>query len=241
MRSHWKAMLPLLVACTLVFTAQPAFAQQAAEQESESSQSPQQVPVNPPAQAVAVARPSHNAEISFFLGGFAGADLPSLLNGTLSLGDTLNQGRAFGGRIGYYTWPFGLEGSFAYSNSGLTADVSVLDVKVRLAATAMFTEANALLLILPGPVQPFVTAGGGYHSYQLADLPLSIGKFGWNFGGGLKINVSRISVRFDVRDHLTPSISAGDLGVDEALANAVGLNNQSLHNVEVSFGLGFKF
>ncbi len=106
----------------------------------------------------------------------------------------------------------------------------------------MCFEANGMLLLIPGPVQPFLTAGGGYHSYSFADLAgLKLNKFGWNFGAGLKFNISRVSLRVDIRDHLRPDISAQDLGVDEALANIIGLNNQDLHNVELSFGLGVKF
>ena len=244
MRSYPKVGLPLFVVCALVLIAQPASAQAAAQQEATSEEAPQQNqnPVNPPAQAMAVASRSHNAEVSFFVGGLAGGDLASILSGDFSLSGTLDKGRAYGGRIGYYRWPFGVEGSFTHSNAGLQANANIANIDLTLSARVMYFEANGMLLLIPGPVQPFLTAGGGYHSYSFADLAgLELNKFGWNFGAGLKFNISRVSLRVDIRDHLMPDISAQDLGVDEALANIIGLNNQDLHNVELSFGLGVKF
>ena len=242
MRSYHKVGLPFFVVCALVLIAPPAFAQEAAPQEAQSEEAPQQSPVNPPAQAMTVASRSHNAEISFFLGGLAGGDLVSILGGDFSLSGTLDNGRADGGRIGYYRWPFGVEGSLTHSNAGLQARASIADADVTLRARALYFEANGLLLLIPGPVQPFLTAGGGYHSYAFTDLAgLEFSKFGWNFGGGLKFNISRVSLRVDLRDHLTPDVNAQDLGVDEDIANLIGLNNQDLHNVEISFGFGIKF
>ena len=242
MRSYDKVGLLLFMVCALVLIAQPVFAQEAAQQEAQAEEAPQSNPVNPPVQVMTVARRGHNAEVSFFIGGLAGGDLVSILGGDFSLSGTLDNGRAYGGRVGYYRWPFGVEGSFTHSNAGLQANASISDVDIRLSARARYFEANGLLLLIPGPVQPFLTAGGGYHSYAFTDLAgLELNKFGWNFGGGLKFNLFRVSLRIDVRDHLTPDVTAQDLGVDEALANIIGLNNQDLHNVEFSFGLGIKF
>ena len=242
MRSYRNVGLPLFVVCALVLIAPPAFAQEAAKQEAQSEEAPQQSPVNPPAQAMMVASPSHHAEISFFIGGLAGGDLVSILGGDFSLSGTLDNGRAYGGRIGYYRWPFGVEGSFTHSNAGLQASASLSDFEVTLRARVMYFEANGLLLLIPGPVQPFLTGGGGYHSYVFADVAgLEFKKFGWNFGGGVKLNISRASLRIDIRDHLTPDVSAQDMGVSETLANFIGLNNQDVHNVEISFGFGIKF
>ncbi len=239
MRRYRKFGKTLFVVCALVLMAQPAFAQEAAP----SEESPQQNVVNPPAQAMAVAPPGgHNLEASFFIGGLAGGDLVAILGGDFSLSGTLDNGRAYGARIGYYRWPFGVEGSFTHSNAGLQANASIAGVDLTLGARVRYLEANGLLLLIPGRVQPFVTGGGGYHSYVFTDVAgLELAKFGWNFGAGLKVNIARLSFRIDLRDHLTPNITAQDLGVDEALANIIGLNDQSVHNVELSFGLGIKF
>ncbi len=192
-------------------------------------------------QTLAVGAPANNAEVSFFMGGLVGGDLTTLLTDGFSLSSTLEKGRTYGGRIGYYTFPFGVEGSFAYSNSGLGITGGFDNVTIRLGARAMYAEGNLLLILIPGPVQPFITGGGGLHSYKFIDLAgIDVNKWGWNFGGGLKINIKRVSLRADVRDHLT-SITAADLNIDQQLADLLGINAQKLHNVEISFGIGFRF
>ena len=194
-----------------------------------------------PAQALSVGNPSHNTEVSFFLGGLAGGDLTTIISGDFSLAGTFQNGRAYGGRVGYYTFPLGVEGSFTHSNRGLAVTVDVSEIKVKLAARVVYMEANAILFLIPGPVQPFVTGGVGLHSYKLTDLGgRDVNKWGWNYGGGLKINISRVSLRADVRDHMT-DVDAAALGIDQELADLLGLSAQRLHNVELSFGVGFSF
>ena len=184
---------------------------------------------------------SHNAEVSFFVGGLVGGDLVSLLDDGFSLTSTLNNGRTYGGRVGYYSFPLGAEGSFAYSNSGLGLSADLDEVTVKVGARVMYLEANALLILIPGPVQPFLTAGGGLHSYEFLDLAgLGVTKWGWNFGGGLKFNIKRVSLRVDVRDHIT-QVSAADLNIDDELAELLDVGEQTLHNAEISFGIGFRF
>lgn len=226
--------------CAFVFAAQPVRAQEATPT-SPTPAAPAPAPQQPQGQTFAVGSPRNNAEVSFFVGGLVGGDFGSLLRGGFSLSNTLENGRTYGGRIGYYTFPFGVEGSFAYSNSGLGITSSLNDVTIRLGARVMYAEANVLLLLIPGPVQPFITGGGGLHSYKFVDLAgVELNRWGWNFGGGLKINIKRVSLRADVRDHLT-SISAADLNIDQQLADLLGISSQKLHNVEVSFGIGFRF
>jgi hypothetical protein len=43
-----------------------------------------------------------------------------------------------------------------------------------------------------------------------------------------------------VRDHIT-QVSAADLNIDEELAALLGASEQTLHNAEISFGVGFRF
>ena len=235
----------VVFSCAMTLGVLPALAQEPPpppQEEVAPAPVPEPEPVvERPAQALSVANPSHNTEVSFFLGGLVGGDLTSVISGDFSLAGTFQNGRTYGGRVGYYTFPFGVEGSFTHSNSGLAATVDLSEINIEFAARVVYMEANAILFLIPGPVQPFVTGGGGLHSYKLTDLGgLDINKWGWNFGGGLKINISRVSLRADVRDHMT-SVDGQALGIDEEVAELVGLRAQRLHNVEFSFGVGFSF
>jgi opacity protein-like surface antigen len=236
MPKHRAFALSIAFVSALVLAAQPALAQETTP--------PPTTPVEQqptPEQNLAVGNPNHNTEVSFFIGGLVGGDIGTLLTDGFSLSSTLENGRTYGGRVGYYTFPFGVEGSFAYSNSGLGFTAGINDIDVTLGARVMYFEANALLIIIPGPVQPFVTAGGGMHSYEFHDLAgIDVMKLGWNFGGGLKINIKRVTLRADVRDHIT-SISAADLNIDQELADLLDIGTQKLHNVEISFGFGVRF
>lgn len=147
----------------------------------------------------------------------------------------------FGLRVGNYGFPFGIEGSLIYSPSGLTG--GALNDLIQANANILYIEANALLLILPGPVQPFVTGGAGLHyfSFNIADLVnFKNSKFGWNLGGGVKINVSRVTFRVDVRDHVsTITLDDFNLGL---IGDLLGLQAESrVHNVELSVGVGIRF
>jgi opacity protein-like surface antigen len=101
-----------------------------------------------------------------------------------------------------------------------------------------------VIVILPGPVSPFVTAGLGLHylNFNVADLvSFDRSKLGYNFGGGLKVNASRVSFRLDLRDHVT-TFGFDDLGLG-IIGDLIGLSDSEarLHNVELSFGLGIRF
>ena len=148
----------------------------------------------------------------------------------------------FGLRLGTYGFPFGIEGSFIYSPSGLSG--GAFEDLIEANASILYTEANLLLIILPGPVSPFVTAGLGLHylSFNIADLvTFDRSKLGYNLGGGLKINASRVSFRVDLRDHVT-TFGFADLGLG-IIGDLIGLSNAEtrLHNLELSFGLGIRF
>ena len=50
-----------------------------------------------------------------------------------------------------------------------------------------------------------------------------------------------MSIRFDVRDHVTP-LKAEDFGQLGLIAEILGLDlDQTLHNLELSFGIGIRF
>lgn len=236
---HRAATSSLVLLLSLVL-ALPAAAQ---EQPPPPSEAPPAAAQGPQARrpGLAAGNPRHNGEVSFFVGGLVGGDLASLVTDGFSLSSTLENGRTYGGRVGYYSFPFGAEGSFAYSNSGLGVTASFDNATIAIAARVMYLEGNALLLLVPGPVQPFLTAGGGLHSYEFLDLAgIQLQKWGWNFGGGLKINVKRVSLRVDLRDHIT-RLTAADLNIDDELAELLNVGQQTLHNAEVSFGFGFRF
>lgn len=186
-------------------------------------------------------------EITAIIGILFGGDLEALLDDEdFSISRGFENGPTYGLRVGWIGYPLGVEGSVVYSPTGIQAaagDVATVDAEV------MYGEVSALLIFLPGPVSPFVTGGLGYHALDLsADLAggavtldgIEIRKLGYTYGGGIKANIRRVTLRLDVRDHLT-GIDDGDL-VHPALAEALELDfEDSLHNVELSFGVGFRF
>jgi opacity protein-like surface antigen len=181
---------------------------------------------------------SAESEATFVVGGLLGGSFIEILEGDFSLQSTFENGTLLGGRLGWYGFPLGVEGSFVYSGSGLAVDI--LD-DLSLDARVMYGELNALLIILPGPVQPFVTGGGGLHYFELPNFEdAKVYKFGWNFGGGVKAHISRLALRFDIRDHRT-TFSAEEFGLDYAVAEALGVSSVSVNNVEISFGVGIRF
>jgi opacity protein-like surface antigen len=181
---------------------------------------------------------SGQGEATFVLGGLIGGDLLEVIEGDLSLTTAFENGAIYGGRLGWYGFPLGVEGSFVYSNSGISATIEDF---ITLDARVIYAEANVLLIILPGPIQPFVTGGAGLHSFKLNDVEgAEANKFGYNFGFGVKAAISRLALRFDVRDHRTP-FDAGDFGVEEDVARALGFEGATLDNVEISFGVGIRF
>ena len=91
------------------------------------------------------------AEATFVVGGLLGGSFVELTQGDFSLESTFENGTLFGGRLGWYGFPLGVEGSFIYSGSGLTVDI--ID-DLRVDAKVMYGELNALLIILPGPIPP---------------------------------------------------------------------------------------
>jgi opacity protein-like surface antigen len=185
------------------------------------------------------------AEVTGVIGGMLGGDLNNLLAGTSSLKSTFDNGPLYGARVGWIGGWIGAEGSFVASPTGVKLEVpgSNLD----LDAKVYFAEFNALLIPIPGPISPFFTIGAGWHSYNFdlsvidaTESETKIQKFGWNFGGGLKINIKALTLRGEVRDHLTKvgplDFKSGDI------AEEIGVTNQvTLHNVEISGGIGVRF
>ncbi len=178
-----------------------------------------------------------------FVGGVnIGGNLNVLTDGNLDLQTALKNSPLFGLRVGSYGFPFGIEGSVAYTPSGLVG--GAFDGAIDSNTSILYTEANVLLILLPGPVAPFVTVGGGLHylDFDVSNLfNASSSKFGWNIGGGLKIEAERLALRVDIRDHVT-TVGFGDLGLN-SLGPLFGLSSSEarVHNVELSIGIGIRF
>lgn len=179
---------------------------------------------------------AQDGEVSFVIGALFGDDLDL---GLEELENSFDNAPLFGGRIGVYGHPFGLEGSLVVSPSSVPEfeDIELGGLDVRI----MYAEVNALLIILPGPLSPFATGGVGIHSFKFEDTAFESteNQLGFNFGGGIKGNIGPLAVRLDIRDHLT-SFDPDD--VDPVLVPILGLDDEhTVHNWEVSAGIGVHF
>lgn len=193
---------------------------------------------------VPAVRAQADSEVSFVVGASVSGNI-SFLDEGFDFDDfqtAIKNSPLFGIRVGTYGFPIGFEGSLTYSPAALTG--GVFDDLVEANTNILYAEANVLVIILPGPVSPFVTGGLGLHylDFNVADLvTFDNTKLGYNFGGGLKVNASRVSLRVDVRDHVT-TLALDDFGLG-ILGPILGLGETSarLHNVELSFGVGIRF
>ena len=192
-------------------------------------------------------RASAQPEVSGVIGGLLGGDLNNLLEGTSSLKSTFDNGPLYGFRAGWMGGFIGLEGSFVMSPTGVS--ISGTSLPAGVDAKVYYGEGNVLFFLLPGPVKPFLSVGAGWHSYDfdvsianvtLSDDDAKVQKAGWNFGGGLKINIKGLTLRGDVRDHLT-TVGPDDFGLAD-VADELGIaDDQTLHNVEISGSIGIRF
>ena len=175
---------------------------------------------------------AQNTEATFAIGALLGDDIDL----DLDLFDDATAGfdtsPVYGGRIGWYGFPLGAEASVLYSPSGVTVDPEFLQPD---GVSILYAEVNALLIIIPGPIQPFITGGVGVHriDFTFDEGDLTETAFGWNWGGGLKVKIGPIAIRGDIRDHITRFES------DDVLA-LLGTDN-TFHNWEVSAGIGVAF
>ena len=179
-------------------------------------------------------------ELTFVLGAGFGGDFNVLTDPNLDLAAAFQNSPIYGIRVGKYAFPIGFEGSLTFNSTGVVGGAFNQEVSANL----LYAEANLLIIVLPGPISPFVTGGIGLHyvDINLADfLSLSNTKFGWNFGGGLKFNISRLVLRVDVRDHVT-TFGLDDFGLG-TIGNIIGLPNTEaqVHNVETSVSIGIRF
>lgn len=179
---------------------------------------------------------SAGPEVTFVLGAMIGDSLADVLQVRPStLTEGFNNAPIFGGRVGWSAFPFALEGSLLYSPSGINiANVGSLD------ADLVYAEAELQILILPGPVAPYVGGGIGIHSLQLkvSTVPRET-VVGYVFGGGLKVAFGSLGLRVDLKDHITP-LKVTELSPE--FLQVVGIAaDTNAHNVEFSGGLTIRF
>jgi len=189
---------------------------------------------------------SAQVELTGVLGGMLGGDLDNIIaNQDISVKGAFDNGPLYGVRLGWIHGFVGAEGSFVYSPTGIA--ISAPGASLGLDAKTYYLEANALIIPIPGPVSPFFTIGAGWHSYtfDLGVVNAGIGevkveKAGWNIGGGIKINIKGLTLRGDIKDHLT-KIGPADFRIAD-IADELGITNETtLHNVEISGGIGVRF
>ncbi len=173
-------------------------------------------------------------ELTGVIGGMLGGDLNNIIQGNVSVSGAWDNGPLYGVRIGWIKPFFGLEGSFVGSPSGIGLDVGDLEVKGKV----YYFEGSAMFIPIPGPISPFIAAGIGLHQYSFDDQGDNLQKMGFVWGGGLKVNIKALTFRFDIRDHMT-KLEEGDF---DLVPPTVDLRDEAtLHNVELSAGVGFRF
>jgi opacity protein-like surface antigen len=175
---------------------------------------------------------AQNTEVTFSIGALLGDDIDLDLDIIDDATASFDNSPLYGGRVGWYGFPLGVEASVMYSPSGVTTAPAFLTPDE---TSILYAEVNALLIIIPGPVAPFVTGGVGIHRIEFGfdEGSLTESAFGWNWGGGLKIKIGPIAIRGDIRDHVTRFES------DDVLA-LLGTTN-TFHNWEASAGIGVAF
>ena len=175
-------------------------------------------------------------ELTFVLGAMIGDSLTDVLQiRSNDLTEGFENAPIYGGRVGWSAFPFAIGGSLLVSPSGINiANVGSLDARL------IYAEAEIQLLILPGPVSPFIGGGLGIHNMRLdIGTQLSETTIGYVFGGGLKAAFGSLGIRVDIKDHITP-LDVTQL--DDAFIAALGIAETTRsHNVEFSGGLSIRF
>ncbi len=187
--------------------------------------------------ALLVPQPAAAQEVSFVIGALIGDSFRDVL-GVIDLpniAEDFKNAPLFGGRIGVTAFPFAVEGSIIYSPSAINlSGGSSFDAKL------IYAEAEVQLLLFPGPVQPYIGGGLGFHHIRLqtGNTP-SETVLGYVFGGGIKMAFGTVGARVDLKDHITP-LKVADL--DPEFRQALFLvRDTTLHNVELSGGITIRF
>ena len=179
---------------------------------------------------------SAGPELTFVLGAMVGDSLTDVLQiRPNNLTEGFENAPIYGGRVGWSAFPFAIEGSLLVSPSAINiANSGTLDARL------IYAEAEIQLLILPGPVSPFIGGGLGIHNMRLdIGTQPSETTIGYVLGGGLKAAFGSFGVRVDVKDHITP-LDVTELGDEFIAALGIAETTRS-HNVEFSGGLTIRF
>lgn len=175
-------------------------------------------------------------EVTFVLGAMIGDSLGDVLQIRPSnLTEGFSNAPIFGGRVGWSAFPFALEGSLLYTPSAIDiAGFRALD------ANLTYAEAEVQLLLLPGPITPFLSGGIGIHSLKISapSVPRE-NTIGYVFGGGLKAAFGSLGLRVDLKDHITP-LEFAALS-PEFLQEIAIAEDTNVHNIELSAGLTIRF
>lgn len=175
-------------------------------------------------------------EVTFVLGAMIGDSLGDVLGvDQADLTEGFSNAPIFGGRVGWSAFPFALEGSLLYTPSAIEiSGIGALD------ANFTYAEAEVQILLLPGPVTPFVGGGIGIHSLRV-EVPSTPREtvVGYVFGGGLKAALGSLGLRVDLKDHVTP-LELTELSPE--FLQGIGIaEDTNVHNVELSAGLTIRF
>ena len=144
----------------------------------------------------------------------------------------LDNGFRLAARLDINSWRFfGHEIGYGYNRSKL---VFGSQDQTGLGIHQGFYDFVAHALPEGSPVRPFACGGGGFSTFYPPGSSAFVGngitKFGYNYGGGVKVKLAPVyGVRFDIRDYVT--------GKPFDVPNVKGL----LHNIEVSAGFAILF
>lgn len=178
-----------------------------------------------------------STEATFVIGSLLGDDFVELTQEDLSLKSSFGNAPLLGARFGHFGSILGYEGNIVTTRTDLALGDDLLSLNTRI----IYLEGNLVIMIPLGPIQPFVTGGGGAHYFSLTDFDDARAvQFGWNFGAGIKVNISRAAFRFDIRNHRT-TFDPDSFGLDPDIIDLLGLETIRLNNVELSFGVAIRF
>ena len=155
---------------------------------------------------------------------------------------SIDNGVRIGARMAFNSRRFiGHEVSYAYQHSGLDflANAQGALTTEELGTVRVHNMYyNLVLHATPEGTRfrPFVTGGGGFSSFFLPGVSSFSGggntKFGYNYGGGVKVNFFLYGIRLDVRNHVTGK------PFGQYIPNVSGTLNNLEFSVTFSFLLG---
>lgn len=174
-------------------------------------------------------------EIGFTFGRFLGDEVPvDLPLGGAPQSLPFAEASIYGGRLGFGIPLLSVEASV--TTTGTRVD---LGGGRGIDARFVYAEAVGLVKILPGPIQPFLAAGLGWHRINWGGQASDYTVVGYVAGAGVRLGLGQLFLQGDLRDHITP-LRLADL--DPSVAVLLGLpGDRTLHNFELSVTVGTSF